>query len=177
MIDNTIDLGALCDLQYGLYIVSSFCEEKRNAQIATVVFQVTSEPVQIAVCLAKGTLTYDYVTSSQVFGVSILEESTDMRFIGRFGFHSGRDFDKFQGVQFVTKKTGSPLVVDHALSILEVAVKNTLDIGTHSLFVGELLSAEVLKKGVVLTYDHYLRVKKGKTPENAPTFQSHVGMK
>lgn len=168
---SKIDFSALSQLQYGVYIVSSFLDNKMNGQIATVVFQVTNEPIQIATCLSKETLTHEYVKKSKVFGVSILEESTKMPFIGRFGFHSGRDFDKFDGVSYVIKETGSPLVTDHALAILEVNVKSIFDVGTHTLFVGELISAETLKEDSVLTYDHYHRVKKGKVPKNAPTFQ------
>lgn len=167
---STINLNALCQLQYGMYIVSTASEKKMSAQLATVVFQITNEPIQIATCLSKETLTHEYIEKSRKFAVSILEQETDMMFIGRFGFHSGRDFDKFANTNYIIKESGCPLITDHALAILEVDVNYHFDLSTHTLFAGKLVSSELLKKGTALTYDYYHLEKKGKTPSNAPTF-------
>lgn len=169
--NEKIDLKGLCRLPYGMYIVSGAKEGKINAQIATVVFQVTNEPNQLATCLCKETLTHEYVMDGGHFGMMLLTESTDMKFIGRFGFRSGRDFNKFDGVNYVTKETGCPLVTDNTLVILEARVDHICDVGTHTLFAGELLSSEVVAHGPILTYDYYHMVKNGKSPKNAPTFQ------
>ena len=79
---------ALYKISYGIYIVSSHRNGKPNAQIANTVFQVSSSPIMIAVCLNKENLTHEFVKESKVFSVSILEKDTPMKFIGKFGFRS-----------------------------------------------------------------------------------------
>lgn len=168
---NAIDKSVLGHIQYGVFIVSSCLGETINGQIATVVFQATSEPIQIVTCLNKNNLTHEFVTTSQVFGVSILTRDADLKFIGRFGFRCGRELNKCEGVNYKKTITGSPLILDHTSSILDLKVVQAVDIGTHTMFVGKLLAAEKLNDNPALTYDYYHNVIKGKTHKNAPTFQ------
>lgn len=171
---QNMNTEALCQIQYGVFIVTSFNDEKINGQIATVVFQVTSDPIQIATCICKKNLTHEFITKTKSFGVSILSQEADLKFIGKFGFRCGRDFDKFIDTNYKTENTGAPLVTDNSTGILDVRVKQALDIGTHTLFVGELLFSEKLNDKTPLTYDHYHNFIKGKTHENAPTFNPGV---
>ncbi|WP_456370342.1 flavin reductase family protein [Geoglobus sp.] len=158
---------ALYRISYGLYIVSSHRDGRPNGQIANTVFQVTSEPVKVAVCLNRQNLTHEYVSKSGVFSVSVLGKDTDMKFIGRFGFRSGRDFDKFDGVDFFWGKTGAPVVREHAIAYIEAEVIGEMSVGTHTLFVGEVVEADVLGEGQPLTYAEYHYLRKGKTPKTA----------
>ena len=167
-----IDPAALYQIQYGVFIISSFLDDKINAQIATVAFQVTSDPAQIVTCLNKNNLTHEFVMKSKAFGISILSQDADLKFIGRFGFRCGRDFDKFDGINYKKSETGSPLILDHASGILDLKVNQAIDVGTHTLFIGELLTSEKLNDNIPLTYDYYHNVIKGKTSKNAPTFQT-----
>lgn len=94
-----------------------------------------------------------------------------MQEIGPWGFRSGRDIDKFRNVRYkIGAETGVPLVLDRALSVLEAKVIQSLDVDTHTLFVGEVEGAERLREGKPLTYDYYQKEKKGKSPKNAPTY-------
>ncbi|MDD5089486.1 MAG: rubredoxin [Candidatus Wallbacteria bacterium] len=170
-----MDLKALFSIQYGLYIVSTKADGRNNGQIANVVFQVTSQPAQIAICLSKNNLTHDLVKKSGIFGVSVLEQNTPMKLIGTFGYKSGRDIDKFEGVNFETGPAGCPLVKDNALSVMEARVTGVMEVGSHTLFVGELTCASCLKECPAMTYEYYHQVKKGKSPENAPTYQNVSG--
>lgn len=165
-----MNLLALRKINYGLYIVGSQNGNRINAQCANTVFQVTSEPVRIAICINKQNLTHEYIIKSGVFSVSVLSQEAPFEFIGRFGFRSGRDFDKFEGINYKTGKTGSPIVLDYTLAYMECKVVKSMDIGTHTLFVGELIDADILKEGTPMTYDYYHRVVKGKEPKTAPTF-------
>lgn len=166
----TID-KALSQLTYGLYIVSSHDDKKLNGQIVNSVFQVTAESPRIAVCLHKSNLTHTYVEKSRVFSVSVLDQNAPMTFIGLFGFKCGRDVNKFNGVSH-TLSEGCPLLTENALSVLACKVVSSLDIGTHTLFIGEVYDARMLKEGVPLTYDYYRSVKKGKTQKNATTYMA-----
>jgi flavin reductase (DIM6/NTAB) family NADH-FMN oxidoreductase RutF/rubredoxin len=158
-------------ISYGLYVVSSVKNGKFNGQIANSMFQVTSEPSTIAVSINKENLTHAYISSSRVFSVSILAEETPMTFIGRFGFKSGRDTDKFGNVKHKTGQTGAPVVLDHAVAYLEVRVIQELECGSHTIFVGEVVDYDSLGNDPPMTYAYYHTVRKGKSPQTAPTYQ------
>ena len=165
-----VDRKVFRDLSYGLYIVTSCVDSGINGQIVNTVIQVTSDPPRVAVIINKKNLTYASIVKSQVFGVSVLEESAPLKFFGPFGFRSGRDFDKLSNVQYREGLTGCPLVTEHALSILEAEVFDQIDLGTHTIFVGNVVNSEILKPGRPLTYRYYHEELKGKSPPNAPTY-------
>ena len=170
--DFKINRGVFRDLSYGLYIVTSRGEGQMNGQVVNTVIQVTSEPPRIAVIINKKNFTYELIEKSKVFAASVLEESAPMTFFGPFGFRSGRDFDKLSNVSFKEGLTGCPLITEHALSVLEAEVINQIDLGTHTVFIGNVVSSEVLKQGTPLTYQYYHQVLKGKSPPTAPTYET-----
>jgi flavin reductase (DIM6/NTAB) family NADH-FMN oxidoreductase RutF/rubredoxin len=166
-----VNLQALHKISYGIYIVSSKNKAGMlNGQIANVVFQVTAEPPQVAVCLNKGNLTCEYVKESNMFTISVLSKDTDLQFIGRFGFKSGRNMNKFENVRYKISAHGMPIVLDNSIAYIEAKVINSVDVGTHTLFIGEVVDADVLSNGETMTYEFYHLVKKGKSPKAAPTY-------
>ncbi len=164
--------GALHKFTYGLYIISSEKEGHPNGQIANVAFQVTANPVQIAIALHKDNLTCQYVKDTGMFSVSVLDTTADIMFIGRFGFRSGRDFQKFDDtINWKKGETlGMPIILDHTVAYAEAKVVSSLDLGTHILFIGQIIDADIVGDGTPLTYDYYHNVIKGKEPPKAPTF-------
>ena len=165
-----MNLKALHKLGYGLYVVGSTKGGKLNVQIANTVFQVCSEPPVIAVAINRQNLTHEFITGSKVFTVSVLSQDTPLSFIGHFGFKSGREADKLKGINYKLGETRAPIVLDHTLAYLEAAVINQVDVGTHSIFVGELVAADDVKEGEPLTYAYYHKVKRGTTPKTAPSY-------
>jgi len=161
---------ALYNLSYGLYVVASEKQGKPNAQIANTVIQVTSEPPAIAVCINKQNLTHEFITQSKIFTASMLSQDTPLSFIGHFGFKSGREIDKFKDVNYKLGETGAPIVLDNSLAYLEARVINQVDVGTHTIFIGELVGADVLREGEPMTYAYYHQVKRGTTPKTAPSY-------
>lgn len=161
---------ALHKLSYGLYVVTSKKDDLLNGQIANAVIQVTSEPPTIAASINRSNLTWEYIKSSRVFAVSVLCEDTPMVFIGRFGFRSGRDVNKFEGIDYRIGITGAPIVLENAVAFMEVRVTQEIDVGTHTIFVGELIDADVVSDKTCLTYEHYHQIKGGKTPKAAATY-------
>jgi ferric-chelate reductase [NAD(P)H] len=164
------DRRAFRDLSYGLYIVTSVDGDRLNGQIVNTVIQVTSDPARVAVIVNKQNLTHEFIVKSRLFGVSVLDESAPMTFLGVFGFRSGREVDKLSQVQFKIGVTGCPLVLEHALSVLEAKVIDQIDLGTHTIFIGDTVNAEVLQEGRPLTYRYYQEFLKGKAPATAPTY-------
>lgn len=165
-----MNLRALQKLSYGLYVVTSKKGDKLNGQIANTVFQITSEPPTIAVSINKSNLTWDFIRDSGVFAVSVLCQDTPLSFIGNFGFKSGRDIDKLDGVNYNIGRTEAPVVIDNAVSYLEAKVTGEMDVGTHTIFVGEVVDAEILSEKACMTYDYYHQVKRGVTPKTAPSY-------
>ena len=160
---------ALHKLGYGMYIVTSRQADRLNGQIANTVFQVTSEPPTVAVCINKKNLTWEFIRISQVFAVSVLSQDTPLGFIGHFGFKSGRDTDKLEGVNFSIGQTEAPIVLDNVVSYLEARVTQEMDVGSHTIFVGSVVGAEILNEKTSMTYEYYHQVKRGATPKKAPT--------
>ena len=161
---------ALFRIGYGLYVVSSMHEGRANAQIANALIQVCSDPAAVAVCLNKKNLTHEYVAASRLFVASVLSEEAPLPFIGRFGFKSGREMDKLDGVDTLPGATGVPVVTQHATAYLEVEVERELDVWTHTLFAGRVVAARVLNEGTPMSYAFYHSVKRGVTPRSAPSF-------
>jgi flavin reductase (DIM6/NTAB) family NADH-FMN oxidoreductase RutF/rubredoxin len=165
-----MDPNVLHNIGYGMYVVSSNKGELLNGQIANTLFQITSEPITVAVSINKKNLTHEYIGSSKRFSVSVISEDAPLAFIGKFGFKSGKTEDKFKGAKFIKLDSGCPVVLDNALCYLEAKVINQFDCGTHTLFLGEMTDSKILKAGKPMTYDYYHQVKRGTTPDTAPTF-------
>ena len=161
---------ALHKLSYGLFIVGSRKGNKLNGQIANTVFQITSEPPTIAVSINKNNLTHQLIKESKAFAASVLRRDTPLSFIGHFGFKSGRDIDKLEGIDYTTGKTKAPVVIENAVAYMEAKVIKEVDVGTHTIFIGELIDADVLTEEECMTYDYYHKVKRGTTPKTAPSY-------
>ena len=165
-----MNLKALYKLGYGLYVVCSRKGDRFNGQIANTVFQITSEPPTVAVSINKNSLTYEFIKESKVFTASALSRDTPLSFIGHLGFKSGRDIDKLESINYKIGETQAPVVIDNTVAYLEAKVTQEVDVGTHTIFIGELVDADVLTKEECMTYDYYHKVKRGTTPKTAPVY-------
>lgn len=161
---------ALHKLGYGMYVVASKQGDRLNAQIANTVFQITSEPPMVAVSINKSNLTHQFIQESRVFAATVLCQDAPLSFIGRFGFKSGRDTNKLEGVDYRIGKTGAPLVTENAVAYLEAEVIKEVDVGSHTIFIGSLVDADVISDEACMTYEYYHQVKRGTTPKTAPSY-------
>jgi len=155
-------------ITYGLYIVTVADGEKKNGMILNTVFQVTADPAQVAISVNKQSLTHEILLRTNCFAAMPLDQTATLPFIGNFGFRTGRNYDKFAKVEYTVAETGCPLVTQHTLSYLEAQVLQTLDVGTHTLFVGKIKNAGVFtSQAPAMTYEYYHQVIKGKVPASA----------
>ena len=169
-----MNLKSLHKISYGLYVVCSKNEKNFNGQIANAIFQVTSEPPTVAISINKQNLTNEYIKKSKVFTVSVLSEEAPLKFIGTFGFKSGRDVDKFENVKYKIGKTKVPIVLDYALAFIECKVTDKIDVGTHTIFIANVIDADILNDANPMTYAFYHKVKGGYSPKTAPTYFSEM---
>ena len=134
------------------------------------VLQITSDPVQIVVGLNKANYTNEMIHKSGKLTVSILDKSAEMDLIANFGFQSSRTADKFHtsGQPFVVDGQQVPYLSEHTSAVLSAKVVNTVDCGTHTLFLCEVVDAQVLSKEEPMSYAYYHSdVKNKKKAESA----------
>lgn len=166
-----INYEALFRLTYGLYIVCSGDKDSGNGFISNTFFQVTAEPAKFASCCNKDNFTAGIIEKFGYFSVSVLKQDTDSDIYGRFGYKSGKDFNKLEGLDIKYGATGAPIVLNDSIAYLECKVTEKHDMGTHWLFIGELVDAQITDEAAdPITYAYYRRIKKGVAPKNAPTY-------
>lgn len=160
-----MDNKALFKLSYGLYVVGTAADGRVNAQIANTVFQITSDPITVAVSLNNDNLTNEMVAKSGVFSVNALSENADMDIVANFGFQSGRSADKFSKYDYKTGSTGAPLLTIPAIAAnLEAEVIDKITVGTHTIFIGKVVDATDLPQSA-MTYADYHKMKKAAAPK------------
>ncbi len=165
-----MNYSAFHRLTYGLYLIATEFERQKAGYIANTAFQITAEPSKIAISCNKNNFSAEMILKSKKFSISVLKKEVDTSLIGKFGFMSGADFDKFQGVETLTAKTGAPIVVDSSIAWFDCTVLDSIDVGTHILIIGEVVDADVLSKEEPLTYAYYHAKYKMRSPKNAPTY-------
>lgn len=157
------------DLSYGVYVISTTDHGRATGCIANSSMQITSEPATMAVSINHDNYTNSCIEKSGLFAVSILSEQSDPSIIGTFGFQSGKDVNKFATVDFDMVKD-VPVVKDSCGYII-CKVVDKMETATHTVFLGEVIDAEVLNTSAdPMTYAYYHKVVKGKSPKNAPTY-------
>lgn len=163
-----INASAFHNLSYGVYVVSTLDGERPTGCIANSAMQITSSPATIAVSMNHDNYTNACIERTGKFAISVLTEQSDPGLIGKFGFQSGKGINKFDGVEAKVEE-GISIVAD-ACSYLVCKVINKMETATHTVFLGEVMAADVLKDEPAMTYAYYHKVIKGKSPKNAPTY-------
>lgn len=160
--------NAFRNMSYGVYVVTAWDNGRATGCTANSAMQITSDPATIAVSINHDNYTNKCIAGSGRFAVSILGEHSDPGIIGAFGFFSGRDKDKFDGISQSIKGC-MPIVADAcAYAVCEVIDK--METSSHTVFLGRVVDADVLKSDTPMTYAYYHNVIKGKSPKNAPTY-------
>ena len=158
-------------ISYGLYVVGSIYQGKMNGFVSNTVFQVTSQPPQFAVACHKENFSAGLIRDGKVFSISIIRRDYRPEIIGTFGYRSGKDLDKFSGFRYHSGITGVPILLEDTIGYLECNLVNTFDMGTHLLFIGDVIEGDIFDdSSEPLTYTYYHNIKKGKAPKHSPTY-------
>ena len=160
-----MDTKALFKIGYGLYVLTAN-DEKDNGCIINTVMQVTSDPCQIAIAVNKLNYTNQMIQKTKKFNVSILSENAKFDTFKHFGFQSGVNVDKFKdytdvkrspnGILYITKDTNA---------FMSAYVKQEIDLGTHIMFIAQLVASEILSDVPTATYEYYQKNIKPKPKE------------
>lgn len=165
-----MDRRAMYKLSYGLFVLTSAFEGKDNGCIINTAGQVTSEPNRISIAVNKANYTQELVQKSGRFNISVLGEDASFDLFKRFGFQSGRDTDKFAGFSECKRSANGLYYVSSGTNAyLSAAVEQTLDLGSHTLFIASVEDMEVLSDISPATYAYYqsnIKPKPDKTAGN-----------
>ena len=141
-----------------------------NVMTAAWAGTVCSDPVMVSVSIRKERYSHDIILNSREF-VMCLSCRKLTRFTDFAGVRSGRDMDKFalENELHVTKAkaryVNAPLIAESPVC-LECRVTQVLELGSHDMFIAEVVSTDVddayldengrldLKKADLIAYSH-----------------------
>lgn len=125
----------------GLYVLGSRAGERRNAMTLSWATQVSSAPKLVAVAVEKEAFTHELVTEGGMFCLSIVDRE-DRAIVRKFTKPVEVDLEArtLNGFAFHDGPTGAP-VLDQAVAWLDCRVHSTVDLGEHTLFIGEVIDA------------------------------------
>ena len=150
-----MDNKALNCISYGLYVLTASSSGKHGGCIINTLSQVTVTPLRVSVTVNKANHTCEMIRSTGAFNVSVLDQTADFSVFKHFGFVSGRDTDKFAGYAYKTAENGIPYIPEHTCAYLSGKVTETVDLGTHLMFIADVTDAEVLSDNAPMTYAYY----------------------
>ncbi len=152
-----MDKKAMYKLSYGLFVLTAKEAEKDNGCIINTAIQASSEPNQLSICVNKLNYTHDMVLRTGEFTVSVLSQNAKFDLFKQFGFQSGRDVDKFENFGACARgANGIYYITEGTNAYISVKVKKTEDLGSHTMFIGEITDMEVLSDAPSVTYAYYL---------------------
>lgn len=164
-----LDNKALFTIGYGLYVLVARQGEKDNACIINVAQQVSSNPLQLMICVNKANLTHDMVLRTLKFNLCPLSEEATMKPFQHFGFQSGRDVDKFAGCEQELRTENGLLYLPRFINaVISCVVTKSIDLGSHTMFIAMPLEARVLSDSPSITYAYYQQHIKPAPVDSSP---------
>ena len=152
-----MDKKAMYKLSYGLFVLTAKNGEKDNGCIINTAIQAASTPNQISICVNKANYTHDMILSTREFTISVISQKADFELFKHFGFQSGKDVDKFKNYSFCKRgSNGIMYITEGTNAFISVKVAKTEDLGSHTMFVGEITDMEVLAETPSATYEYYM---------------------
>lgn len=161
-----MDTKALSKIGYGLYVLTAN-DEKDNGCIINTVMQVTSNPLQIAIAVNKRNYTTAMIQKTRKFNISVLSEKADFNIYKHFGYQSGKDVNKFENFSDAKRSPNGVLYITSGTNAyMSAYVQQEIDLGTHFLFIGQLVASENLSDDKSATYEYYQNNVKPKPETN-----------
>ena len=151
-----MDKKAMYKLTYGLFVLTANENGKDNGCIINTAIQAAGDPNQVSISVSKQNYTHDMVVRTGKFTVSSITEKADFSLFKRFGFQSGKDTDKFQGFDgWMRGINGVTYITESTNAYISVEVEKSVDLGSHTLFIGKVTDMEVLSDDKSVTYEFY----------------------
>lgn len=152
-----MDNKAMYKLSYGLYVLTTRNQGKDNGCIINTAIQAASAPNQLSICVNKANFTHDMIMNSGKFNVSVISQQGSFELFKHFGFQSGKNVDKFSDFEDCKRATnGIYYITSGTNAYISVEVTKVEDIGSHTMFIGEITDMEVLSDDASATYEYYM---------------------
>lgn len=165
-----LDITSLFQLSYGIYLITAHDGDKNAGCLVNTVFQITAEPIRVAVSVSKENQTHEYIRAGGTVAVNVVDEQAESPLLGKFGYRSGRELDKFAGLACRRDENGDMLIEEGIVSQFSCKVLKELDMDTHTIFVCDVTAGQIVKAGTPMTYNYYREVKKLQSSKFAPTY-------
>ncbi len=150
-----MDMTVMNKISYGLYVLTARCGGQYNGCIINTLAQVTSTPNRVSVTVNKGNFTEYMIRSGGAFNVSIIDESAGFPLFTHFGFSSGRWGNKFFDFPLNFAANGVPFIKGGCCAYVSCQVVQTVDLGSHTMFIADVTDGEVLSENAPMTYSYY----------------------
>lgn len=164
-----MDKTVFYDISYGMYVVTTKYDNKNVGCIANSFCQITSNDMVVSISLNKDNYTNKAIKETKKYALSVISEKTNPEVIGKFGFFSSKDTDKFAIFKY-EEKYGLPAIQENCSGYLTCEVFDVIDCGTHDIFLAKVVEGERFNSNPPMTYSYYHKVIKGKAPEKAPHY-------
>ena len=152
-----MDIKAMYKLSYGLFVLTAREADKDNGCIINTAIQAALSPNQLSICVSKANYTHDIIKKTGEFTVSVLSQNAGFDLFKHFGFQSGRELNKFENFSKCKRgANGIYYITEGTNAYISVKVTKTNDLGSHTMFIGEISDMEVLSEAPSVTYDYYL---------------------
>ena len=154
--DAPVEQNAMFSLSYGLFVLTARDGAKDNGCIINTVTQLTDTPKRISIAVNKANYTHDMIKKTGVFNVSVLSNDAPFAMFQHYGFQSGRDVDKFTGVQGMARATNGVYYLPYCTNaFISARVTQTIEFETHTLFIADVTEARQLSDVPSMTYAYY----------------------
>jgi flavin reductase (DIM6/NTAB) family NADH-FMN oxidoreductase RutF len=131
--------AAMGQLASGVTIVTMRAGDEDHGFTASSFTSLSIDPMLVLVCVVKAQRSHALIEEAQHFAVNIL--STEQRDLG-MRFASSKTLDRFAGIDVIRASTGAP-ILGRSLAWVDCKLKDAHPGGDHSIFVGEVVAAEV----------------------------------
>ena len=167
---DAVDKKAFNKLTYGVQVLTTRVDGRDYGCIINSAVQVASgEPKKLAISVIAKNYSAEMVAKAGVFNVSILTEDAPYSLFQRFGFQSGRDVDKFEGLPYDERtENGLRYIPEYTNAVISCRVTEVRDLGASILFIADVEEAKVLSKAPSCSYSYYhahIKPKKNPAPE------------
>ena len=128
-------------LPYGLYVVGSRAGERRNGMTINFVSQVSMNPKLVGIGVEAAAVTHELITEGGIFALNTISRE-DRAIVRKFTkpVEVDAEASTLNGFPFHDGLTGAP-ILDRAVAYVDCEVRQALDLGDHTLFIGEVVDA------------------------------------
>ena len=161
------DLTALFKIGYGLYVITLNDGKKDNGIIVNTVVQVTNTPNRVAVVINKDSYSHEIIKKTGIMNINCITTEAPFSLFENFGFKSGRDTNKFEGVEASYSQNGLAVLNNYINAFISLKSEQYIDLDTHGMFICTITEAKTISDKDTMTYTYYFdNVKPKKNTEN-----------